>query len=66
MSHDPSGNLTGWDLSGFHEGHDTEAWREALRRNGWIDAFETGDNFGTFLTDQDERVESTLKELGLS
>ena len=27
MSHDPSGNLTGWDLSGFHEGHDTEAWR---------------------------------------
>lgn len=48
------------------EMHGTKAWKEALRRNGWIDAFETGDDFGTFLTDQDERVESTLKELGLS
>lgn len=48
------------------EMHGTEAWKEALRRNGWIDAFETGDDFEAFLIDQDERVESTLKELGLS
>jgi 1,4-alpha-glucan branching enzyme len=27
MSIDPTGGLTGWDLSGFHEGHDTECWR---------------------------------------
>ena len=27
MSYDPSGGLTGWDLTGFHEGHDTECWR---------------------------------------
>jgi len=26
-STDPTGGLTGWDLSGFHEGHDTECWR---------------------------------------
>ena len=27
MAFDPGGELTGWDLTGFHEGHDTEAWR---------------------------------------
>ena len=27
MAFDPSGGLTGWDLSGFHEGHDTEIWK---------------------------------------
>ena len=27
MSYDSSGGLTGWDLTGFHEGHDTECWR---------------------------------------
>ncbi len=48
------------------EMHDTPEWREALKRNGWIDAFATGEEFGTFLTEQDERVDSTLKELGLS
>jgi putative tricarboxylic transport membrane protein len=48
------------------EMHDTPEWREALKRNGWIDAFATGADFGTFLTEQDERVDSTLKELGLS
>lgn len=46
--------------------HDTPQWREALKRNGWSDAFATGKEFGTFLTEQDERVDSTLKELGLS
>ncbi|SER66543.1 1,4-alpha-glucan branching enzyme [Propionibacterium cyclohexanicum] len=27
MAHDRFGNLTGWDLEGFHSGGDTEAWR---------------------------------------
>lgn len=27
MAHDMSGGLTGWDLEGFHNGGDTEAWR---------------------------------------
>ena len=27
MAFDPSGGLTGWDLTGFHEGHDTECWK---------------------------------------
>ena len=27
MAVDPSGGLTGWELSGFGEGHDTECWK---------------------------------------
>lgn len=45
--------------------HATDAWKEALVRNGWSDAFLTGEKFEQFLTDQDQRVSSTLTELGL-
>lgn len=45
--------------------HATKEWREALTKNGWTDAFETGPGFAQFLRDQDKRVESTLTDLGL-
>lgn len=45
--------------------HATDAWKEALVRNGWSDAFLTGEKFEQFLTEQDQRVSSTLTELGL-
>jgi putative tricarboxylic transport membrane protein len=45
--------------------HGTEAWKEALVKNGWSDAFATGDEFEQFLRDQDDRVSTTLTELGL-
>ncbi len=45
--------------------HATDAWKEALVRNGWSDAFMTGEKFEQFLKDQDQRVSSTLSELGL-
>lgn len=45
--------------------HDSTGWQEALKLNNWTDAWMTGDEFGEFLTSQDERVETTLKELGL-
>jgi putative tricarboxylic transport membrane protein len=50
----------------FTEMHETKGWQDAVKRNGWIDSFATGDDFETFLVEQDERVESTLKELGLA
>lgn len=50
----------------FTEMHSTKGWQEAIKRNGWIDSFATGEEFRTFLVEQDERVESTLKELGLA
>ncbi len=49
----------------FEELHASGEWQESLKRNGWDDAFLTGDAFGTFLDEQDARVVSVLKELGL-
>ena len=46
--------------------HGTDAWKEALVKNGWSDAFMTGAPFEQFLEDQDQRVSSTLTELGLA
>ncbi len=48
------------------EMHETDEWQDALARNGWSDNFATGDEFGAFLEEQDERVRTTLKELGLA
>ncbi|MDV5144646.1 tripartite tricarboxylate transporter substrate binding protein [Streptomyces sp. SBC-4] len=45
--------------------HDSPQWRESLKTHGWNDAFLPGEEFGDFLTAQDERVGSVLKELGL-
>lgn len=46
--------------------HDTDEWKAALKTHGWTDAFITGDEFGTFLKDQDQRVADVLKKLGLA
>ncbi|WP_030551492.1 Bug family tripartite tricarboxylate transporter substrate binding protein [Streptomyces exfoliatus] len=45
--------------------HDSPQWRESLKTHGWNDAFLPGEEFGTFLAEQDRRVGSVLKELGL-
>ncbi len=45
--------------------HGTQQWKEALVKNGWTDAFMTGAQFEQFLKDQDNRVSTTLTELGL-
>jgi putative tricarboxylic transport membrane protein len=49
----------------FTEMRATEEWHDALERNGWTDDFATGEEFATFLEEQDRRVDETLKELGL-
>ena len=49
----------------LEELHGTQQWKEALVKNGWTDAFETGAEFEQFLKDQDNRVSSTLTDLGL-
>lgn len=45
--------------------HASKEWKQSMEKNGWDDAFLTGDDFGDFLTAQDENVVSVLKELGL-
>ncbi|MFJ8580426.1 Bug family tripartite tricarboxylate transporter substrate binding protein [Micromonospora sp. NPDC093277] len=46
--------------------HDSEEWKAELKKRGWTDAFVTGDEFGTFLTEQDKAVADILKQLGLA
>lgn len=45
--------------------HDSDEWAQVLEDNGWTDAFITGDEFASFLTEQDERVATVLTDLGL-
>ncbi|PRY32721.1 Bug family tripartite tricarboxylate transporter substrate binding protein [Umezawaea tangerina] len=46
--------------------HKTAQWQEAVRRNGWTDAFAPGEEFGTFLEEENTRVATVLKDLGLA
>ena len=46
--------------------HDSAAWDKALTDNGWTDAFATGDEFGSFIKEQDQRVVDVLTQLGLA
>ncbi|MGW7289439.1 Bug family tripartite tricarboxylate transporter substrate binding protein [Streptomyces sp. NPDC054847] len=45
--------------------HESKQWQDSMKKNGWDDAFLTGDKFGDFLDEQDENVDQVLKELGL-
>jgi len=49
----------------FETMHDSEQWQATLEEYGWTDDFKTGDDFATFIDEQDERVSTTLEELGL-
>ena len=40
--------------------HDSQEWKAELTKHGWTDAFVTGDEFGTFLTEQDKAVADIL------
>jgi putative tricarboxylic transport membrane protein len=46
--------------------HDSEAWQQVLEDQGWTDSFATGDEFGSFLNEESQRVEGVLSELGLT
>ena len=53
-------------IAALEKMHGTDGWKEALKKNGWTDAFITGDEFKSFLTDQDKRVADVLTKLGLA
>ncbi len=46
--------------------HGSEQWKKTLADQGWPDAFQTGDEFKTFLTAQNQSVAGVLQELGLT
>jgi putative tricarboxylic transport membrane protein len=45
--------------------HGSAEWKAQLAEKGWTDAYLTGDEFGKFLTEQDQRVGDVLRQLGL-
>ncbi len=44
----------------------TPEWAEALQRNRWDDAFLPAEQFGAFLTAENDRVAGVLRDLGLT
>jgi putative tricarboxylic transport membrane protein len=53
-------------IAALEKMHGTPEWQEALETNGWTDAFATGEEFASFLKEQDDRVASVLTDLGLA
>jgi putative tricarboxylic transport membrane protein len=53
-------------IDAFTRMHDSAAWKAELKKRGWVDAFATGDEFGTFLKEQDTTVAQLLQTLGLA
>jgi putative tricarboxylic transport membrane protein len=45
--------------------HETQEWQQALEKNDWEDFFMTGDEFAAYLTEETERVEGVLRDIGL-
>ncbi|MEO8247323.1 MAG: tripartite tricarboxylate transporter substrate-binding protein [Chloroflexota bacterium] len=48
------------------EMHDSDAWQAALEDNGWSDFFKSGDEFATFLGEEQTRIEGVLADIGLT
>ena len=46
--------------------YNSQQWKDAVAKNGWIDAYQSGDAFATFLQSENERVRQVLTELGLA
>ena len=46
--------------------HESASWKAELEKRGWVDAFATGEEFGTFLKEQDTQVAELLQTLGLA
>lgn len=45
--------------------HQGKAWQETLKKQGWDDAFLSGDRFAAFLRDENVRMGQVLREVGL-
>ncbi|GGO64998.1 tripartite tricarboxylate transporter substrate binding protein [Nonomuraea cavernae] len=45
--------------------HDSQAWKDAVAKNGWIDSFQTGQQFADYLAAEQTRVKGIIAEMGL-
>jgi len=46
--------------------HESSAWTDAIEKNGWTDYFLAGDEFATWLKEENARVQTVLNDLGLA
>lgn len=46
--------------------HESPAWQDAVKKNAWNDNFLAGDEFATWLSEENTRVKSVLTDLGLA
>jgi len=53
-------------IDAFTKMHESASWKAQLEEKGWVDAFATGDEFGSFLKEQDTTVAQLLTTLGLA
>jgi putative tricarboxylic transport membrane protein len=45
--------------------HGSKTWQETLKKQGWDDAYLSGDKFSAFLKEENTRVSQVLKDVGL-
>jgi putative tricarboxylic transport membrane protein len=45
--------------------HQSKTWQDTLKKQGWDDAYLSGDAFGGFLKEENVRIAGVLKEVGL-
>ncbi|GAA2849038.1 tripartite tricarboxylate transporter substrate binding protein [Streptosporangium fragile] len=45
--------------------HDSQAWKDAVAKNGWADVFQTGQPFADFLSAEQAKVKTVIAEMGL-
>ena len=48
----------------IEEMHDSPEWQEALETNGWTDFLQTGDEYETFLEEENQRVKKSSARWG--
>ncbi|GAB2640606.1 Bug family tripartite tricarboxylate transporter substrate binding protein [Nocardia goodfellowii] len=53
-------------IDAYTKMHDSAEWKEAVRTNGWGDAFLSGAEFGAFIQQQTDQCGAVLKDLGLA
>src|SRR3712207_6046611 len=46
--------------------HNSQQWKDAVAQNNFTDAYLPADQFATFLQQENERVATVLRELGLT
>lgn len=51
-------------ISALEAMYETDAWEEVRARNGWVNIFNPGDEFRTFLENQEKEIGDLMTELG--